>query len=163
MPNINPGKFACWVCAVVASICRLFGSAASGCLGTVDEGWVRAFSGQAFESVAVAGLSSFPTKASQKTSTLRLKICQSRSLLLQKCPSKHLSFMEVLYGVGLYWRVQRWTRADPFILPLGKTILPHRRTEAGSTSAPFPTSCRPTTTCGPKIGCRAAAVACFVF
>lgn len=27
--------------------------------------------------------------------------------------------------------VQRWTCADPFILLLGKTILPHRRTEAG--------------------------------
>jgi len=52
----------------------------------------------------VAGLSSSLPERAKRHQRSGSKICQSASLLLQKCPSKHLSFMEVLYGVGLYWR-----------------------------------------------------------
>jgi hypothetical protein len=59
--------------------------------------------------------------------------------------------------------VQQWTRADPFILLLGKMILPKRRqTKAGSTRAASPTLCLPMTTCGLMKDCRLGAVTRFV-
>jgi hypothetical protein len=136
--------------------------AASGCLGTVDEGWVRAFSGQAFERRLLRPDFLLPYRSEPKDIN-----AQAQNLSVRVPLASKMSFQTSQLHGSIVWGRSVLEGSsdghDPFILLLGKTILPHRRTEAGSTSAPFLTSCRPTTTCGPKIGCRPAAVACFVF